>query len=169
MNNTLPIVDITDNETGCCPKFHAEDWDGLEVKLDQEQFVKVETKSLFFIPLNMGKVMQKVQTAIQENGAEDKDRYLMLSKDMSPFKAQHYIKVSKPVPGYETKSILGTFQTKVYDAEYRELPKLIKKFDQELTENGHHVLDRYAFYTTCPNCAKHYGHNYIVLFHKISD
>ncbi|MHB8097656.1 MAG: hydrolase [Erysipelotrichaceae bacterium] len=27
----------------------------------------------------------------------------------------------------------------------------------------------FVFYTTCPNCAKVYGHNYVVLFGKLDE
>ncbi len=42
------------------------------------------------------------------------------------------------------------------------------EFEGLLKKKGYNSNDMMAFYTTCPKCASHYGHNYIVLFSKVS-
>ena len=49
----------------------------------------------------------------------------------------------------------------------KDISKWIKTFQVDLKTNNETFYDLYIFYTTCPNCAKIYGHNYVVLFGRI--
>ncbi|GAA0182508.1 hypothetical protein SH2C18_48760 [Clostridium sediminicola] len=169
MNNTnqLPIMNLGDNETGCCPRFVPEPWDEKTFVFDNVLFAKASTRSFFYMPLNLGKVMTRSQELIDQAKAVDKDRYMILSQDVSKWKANHYFKVSDNVPGMEMEKLSGTFMTKVFDAEYRDFPKLIQKLKSYIKEQGHEMKDFFVFYTTCPKCAKHYGKNYMVFFGRI--
>lgn len=59
INNSLPIIDYSDNETGCCPKFRPENWDEKIFNFDELKFIKASTKSFMHMPINMGSVMTK--------------------------------------------------------------------------------------------------------------
>jgi hypothetical protein len=61
----------------------------------------------------------------------------------------------------------GNYITKVFEGPYKDEPKWMKAFSAYASEQGYTLDDVYAFYTTCPKCAKHYGKNYVVLFGKI--
>ena len=59
--NQLPAYDMSDSPTGCCPRFNSGIWDDQELHLKDKLFVKAETKSAMHIPLNMGRVFERVQ------------------------------------------------------------------------------------------------------------
>jgi len=43
----------------------------------------------------------------------------------------------------------------------------MKEMDKWLAESGRKAEKYYFYYTTCPKCAKKYGHNYIVVITQI--
>ncbi len=120
------------------------------------------------MPINMGSVMTKTFGAIQGAKAETTEQYLILSKDISSWKSDHYFLVASDVPSYENLALNGNYYAKVYDGAFKELPKWMNEFEELLKSRGYSSHDMMAFYTTCPKCAIHYGHNYIVLFSKVS-
>ena len=165
---SLPIMDLTDNETGCCPRFYPEAWDNKTFEFDNLLFAKVTTRSVFHLPLNMNAVFTKAMAAIDSVQAHDPDRYLILSRDVSMWKAEHYFSVIKDVPGLNMVRLNGTYMTKVFDGDFRKLPKMIQATETFIHENGQEMKEQFAFYTTCPKCSKHYGHNYIVIFGRVA-
>lgn len=96
-------------------------------------FAKASTKSLFYMPLNLGKVFTNVQKkAIDRSHANLESGYLTLSQDVSKWKADHYFHVSKEVPELEMVRMSGTFMTKVFNANFKQFPELIKKNSKPL-------------------------------------
>ena len=168
INNSLPIIDYSDNETGCCPKFHPENWDEKIFNFDELKFIKASTKSFMYMPINMSSVMTKTMADIHNAKAETTEQYLILSKDVSKWKCDHYFLVASDVPSYENLALNGNYYAKVYDGAFKELPKWMTEFEGLLKKKGYNSNDMMAIYTTCPKCASHYGHNYIVLFSKVS-
>lgn len=166
--SNVPIMDYTDNETGCCPRFHPEDWDEKYFKFDGMRFIKASTRSFMYMPLNMNRIMSETMEAIQKAGSESKERYLILSQDISKWRCDHLFLIDGDVPGYESQSLEGTYFAKVYDGAFKEMPKWIQDFNKKLASNNLATNNLYTFYTTCPECSKHYGHNYVVLFGRIS-
>lgn len=160
----LPIMNYEDNETGCCPRFHPDDWDNKVFNLDNYKFVKSTSKSIFHIPVNLSKVMTETMNSISNANVEDKDRYLILSQDKSMWSTDHYFLISKEAPSLDVVSLKGNYITKVYEGPYSNFPKWMADFDDYLQAEGYFSKEFYAFYTTCPKCAKHYGANYVVLF-----
>ena len=75
---------MSDNPTGCCPKFKPEGWDGQDLHFDNKLFAYAKTKSVGHIPLNMGKVFSKTFKAIEDAGAQNMDQFIVLSHDKSP-------------------------------------------------------------------------------------
>ncbi|MCT4631134.1 MAG: hypothetical protein N4A76_00185 [Firmicutes bacterium] len=167
----LPKIDISDSETGCCPRFHPKDWDEKLFRFNGLQFAMASSKNFLHMPINLGRVMKKSMNKITEANAHDPDRYLVLSQEVSNWKSNHYFLVTDYVPTMDMVIITGTFLTKAYAAEYKEVAKLIKKFKYFITKQGYQYSeeDLYVFYTTCPQCAEHYGENYMVFFQKIED
>lgn len=163
----IPKINLGDNETGCCPRFHPEEWHNQVIRMNKIPFVKAKSRSFMYMPLNLGKVMTKTMKAIESEDAMPKDRYLVLSKDLSPWKCEHYFMVSKPLQKLNTDHITGEFYLRTYDGPYKNMPHWIDAFKKEANEQGYHLKDIFYFYTTCPKCAEVYGHNYVVLFGKI--
>lgn len=165
--NEIPFIDVTNSETGCCPVFDPEPWDNKMFILEEMKFAKASTRSLFYMPLNLGSVFTKAQAKIDKAHANIESGYLILSQDVSKWKANHYFRVNKDVPGLEMTNLSGRFITRVFDSEYKDFPKLIKELESQIKNEGHVMKDFMVFYTTCPKCAKHYGHNHLVFFGRI--
>lgn len=160
--NTLPALDASENPTGCCPRFKPEGWDLRHLHFDEKLFVRAETRSLAHIPVNMGKVFERVQAQMEASGAFDPDDVIVLSRDLSPWKAEHYFAVSKPVDGEEMTTLSGDFITKVFEGPYREARDWMVQMEKVVEDEGKQPSEIYFFYTTCPKCAKVYGKNYVV-------
>ena len=75
--------------------------------------------------------------------------------------------VTKEVPEAENVRLSGTFISKVFDGPYNRIPKYIKEMEQYVRVLGKESNKYYFYYTTCPKCAKKYGHNYIVAFSEV--
>lgn len=165
--NALPKYDMSDNPTGCCPKFKSEGWDEQELHFKDKLFVKATTRSIFHIPLNMGSVYPNTFKAIEEAQAHSDDDFIVLSYDPSPWKGEHYFSVTKDVPEQEMVRMNGDYITKVFEGPYKNAPIWEKEMESFVKAKGKKVEKTYFFYTTCPKCAKYYGENYLVAVSKI--
>lgn len=167
MATPLPSMDLSDNPTGCCPRFHAEPWDHQDFTLEGMKFIKASTRSFLYMPLNMGSVMARTQKDIDAAGARTQDRYLILSRDVSLWKADHYFLVTHEVPGYEQVTLPGVFHARVFEGPFQQMGRWYKTIEAEMKSAGSPMREVYAFYTTCPKCAKTYGKNYVVLMARL--
>jgi hypothetical protein len=159
--NEIPPYDMADNETGCCPRFHPEPWDGQELHFEDKLFVRATTVSLFHIPLNMGSIFTRTQEAIRKAQAEPAS-FIVLSHELSPWRAEHLFAVAAEVPEAEMVRLSGDFLTKVFEGPYRDAPKWCATMSEYAVSKGKTPGTQYLFYTACPGCAKHYGKNYVV-------
>ncbi len=98
----------------------------------------------------------------------EKEEILLLFTDPNPFRTELYLSVTDVVPDAQNTSLTGTFMGKVFEVDYKELPKFIKQMDNKFVESGIKVNDHYVHYAYCPKCAKEAGHNYMVLFAKLN-
>ena len=160
--NQLPHYDQSVNTTGCCPKFNPEGWDGQELRFKDKPFVRAETRSAMHIPLNMGSVFARVQGGMEKADAFDEDDFIVLSHDLSPWKAEHFFAVTKPLPGEEMTTLSGDYITKVFEGPYREAKHWNEEMQDLVRAKGKEPKRVMFFYTTCPKCAKSYGKNYVV-------
>lgn len=165
--NALPKYDASDNPTNCCPRFNPEGWDDQELHFRDKLFLKVKTRSIFHIPINIGSVFPKTITAIDKSKAQHKDDLIVLSYDPSPWTGEHYFSVVKDLPGYEMVRLTGDYLTKVYEGPYKKTPKWTNEMEGLVKGKGKQVKKTYFFYTTCPKCAKFYKINYIVAVSEI--
>ncbi len=160
--NALPSFDDSDNPTGCCPKFNPQGWDGQELHFKNKDFIRATTKSAMHIPLNMGHVFERVQNNMTEAGAYRTDNYIVLSRDLSPWKAEHLFAVSAMVTNEEQVKLTGDYLTKVFEGPYRKAKDWYAELQAVADDKGATEDEVYFFYTTCPKCAKAYGKNYVV-------
>ena len=160
--NQLPKYDLSDNPTNCCPRFLPEPWDQKELHFKNKLFVKAKTISLFHIPLNLSSVFRRTFEKFEQAGALDTDNLVVLSKEISPWSAEHYFSVSKEVPSTDNTLLSGLYLTKVFEGPYKNAPKWSQKMYNFAAESGKMIKQHYFFYTTCPRCAKYYGKNYVV-------
>jgi hypothetical protein len=70
--------------------------------------------------------------------------------------------VNHEVPGADNVRLSGTYFSKVFDGPFNEVPQYIREMDIHLNSEGKLARKYYFYFTTCPKCAKKYGHNYIV-------
>lgn len=166
--NTLPKYDMTDNPTGCCPRFQPEEWDDQKLHFEDKLFVRAKTRSVGHIPMNMGSVFGKTFKAIEQAGANSNDDFIVMSRELSAWSAEHLFSVTKDVPEQDMVRLSGDFLTKVFEGPYKEVPRWQEQQSQILKERGKEPAEFYFFYTTCPKCAKIYGKNYVVALAGIS-
>ncbi len=165
--NQLPPYDRTDNPTGCCPQFRPVPWDNRHVRFENKPFVRASTISLFHLPLNMGSVFGKTFAAIQRAHAEG-GGFIVLSHEESPWHAEHLFAVDHDVPGADMVHLTGDFVTKVFDGPFSEARAWCNELEKLVRSQGKQPGAQYFFYTTCPRCAKVYGHNYVVGFAQLA-
>lgn len=166
--NALPKYDASDNPTNCCPRFKSEGWDGAELHFEDKLFVKAKTRSIFHVPINMSSVYPKTFADIEQAGALDNDNFIVLSHDPSAWIGEHYFAVTKDVPGHEMVRMSGDFITKVFEGPYKNAPIWLKEMEEFVKSKGKQVKKTYFFYTTCPDCAKVYGENYLVAVSEVA-
>ena len=160
--NALPKYDMTDNPTGCCPRFHPENWDNQDLHFRDKLFVRAKTRSLAHIPLNMGPVFRKTFRAMEDADAQSDTNFIVLSRDQSAWSAEHLFAANKEAPQKEMVRVTGDFVTKVFEGPYKEVRRWCEQLSESIEAEGKHVKKTYFFYTTCPKCAKTYGKNYVV-------
>lgn len=160
--NALPKYDDSVNETGCCPRFNPEGWDGQELHFREKPFLRATSRSVMHVPVNMGSVFARVQRNMEEAGAADMNDFIVLSRDLSPWQGEHLFAASAKVPGEEAVTLSGDFVTKVFEGPYREARHWHETMLELARSRGSTADEVWFFYTTCPKCAKHYGKNYVV-------
>jgi hypothetical protein len=165
----------------CCAKFDKERYHEKEWVWENKHFVKESTWCFLYMPLNfsgmMNRATEKINMANASMPADDEECCLVLCDMRSPWNCNAYFRVTKEdVPGAEMKIMSGTFLTKVYEGPYQNMGSWVEDMKNYVkTKKGaDFFFDRinncemYAYYTTCPGCAKKYGNNYVVLFAKVA-
>jgi hypothetical protein len=160
--NKVPHFDDSINTTGCCPKFNPEGWEGVALHFQDKPFARATSRSLMYVPMNMGQVFGRVNESMQNAGAYNPKDIIVLSRAVSRWEDEHLFAISKPVPDEEAVTLSGDFVTKVFEGPYREMEHWLKDMQALAKEHGGTGDDIYFFYTTCPKCAKSYGQNYVV-------
>jgi len=154
----------------CCPKFNPELWNEKIFEWKNKLFIRKDLPQILHMPLPgmIETMITKAWKMIEDAGANpEKKDFLWLCYDPSPWKCENYIHVTKEVPGVENVTLSGTFITKVFDGPYSDAPRWIEKMDKFLAIQNKKAQKYYFYYTTCPKCAKKWGHNYVVVFAKI--
>jgi len=161
------MTNQTPTPTGCCEPFNPEPWQDKEITWTNKLFVKDHVTSFLHIPLNMGaKIIKNVQ--LIEKAAAKSPYQLMLTDEKSLWGSDIYIDVAKEVPGAQMATLSGTFLTKVFEGPYQNVGKWAQEMQHYVQAKGKDLKKLYFSYTTCPNCAKAYGKNYVVLFAQVS-
>lgn len=148
--------------TGCCPRFEPAAWDEADVRFEDRRFVKDRVRSLFHVPLNFGRVMQRSIARIDAAGARDPEMLTLTDED-SPWGSDVYISVSKEVPGATNVRLSGNYICRVFEGPYKDIRKWMQQMRDYAAAHGKQLKRLLVYYTTCPKCAKVYGRNYVVL------
>jgi hypothetical protein len=154
----------------CCPKFDPEPWDGRTHTWNDKLFVRDSVRQILHrpFPSSMKKTIGRLWQEAEGSGAAPKtEDFLLLAYDPSPWRSELYMGVTREVPGADNVRLSGTYISKVFDGPYNSPPKWIKEMDRFLELKGKKARKYLFYFTTCPRCAKIYGHNYAVVFAQI--
>jgi len=160
--NAVPPLHQEDNPTGCCPRFHPEDWEGVELEFRDKLFARATVHSAMHIPLDMGKVFTRVNTRMQDAGAFDADDFIVVSRELSAWKSEHLFACTTALTGEEMTRLSGKFVTKVFEGPFSQAQSWHETMKAMAHSHGRDDGEVWFYYTTCPKCAKTYGKNYVV-------
>lgn len=161
--------DLTES-TICCPEFDLSRWDNKKFIWNEKLFLKDSVPEFLHMPLP--KMYEKAITGMWEKAnvagvVPDPKDFLLLAHDPSPFKGELLMAITQEIWNEECVKLSGTFMTKVFDGPYNKIPKYIKEMNQYLASLKLAAKKYYFYYAYCPECAKKYGHNYIVAFAEV--
>ncbi len=159
----------SDNDT-CCLEFDPAPWDGVSHEWSEKRFIKDSIPQILHIPLPSmyrRKLTRMWDLATAAGAAPEMKDFLFLAYDPSPWKSELYLAVTAEVPGADNVKLSGRFYSKVFDGPPNAVPKWIKEMDRYLAEQQEHAARYYFYFTTCPRCAKKYGHNYVVTLAEV--
>lgn len=155
----------TNQDPLCCPQFDPAPWDDKIIEWENKRFVKDSVFTLFYMPLNFGSVIQRMNKQVEAAGATMPD-YLSLSDHTSMWNMDLYLAVDKEVQGAENVTLSGKFFCKVYEGQYRDSGKWCKEYDNLAKSKNLKIKKLYLWYTTCPKCARKFGKNFVVIIGK---
>jgi hypothetical protein len=168
MSTQTPKTYTTVNETGCCAVPNIDGWQRTVIDFENVRFIRLHTRSMMFVPLNMDQIMTKLQQIAEAAEATmPPEEAMVLSRDLSPWRAEQLYAVSKPVPGADNVVLDGKFASLVFEGDYSKAKDWRDEMVKYSMELGHKADEIYFFYTTCPKCAEHYGKNYVVGLAKL--
>lgn len=150
----------------CCPKFDPAPWDGKIFEWDNKKFIKDKVFTMFYIPMNFGAVIKRMNAKVENAGAQVED-WLCLSDHTSKWNMDLYLAVDKDVPGAQKATLSGKFVSKVYEGDFKDTGKWCQDFEEYVKNKDLELGKMYMWYTTCPKCAKKYGKNYVVIVGKV--
>jgi hypothetical protein len=153
------------NKESCCPPFDPTPWDEKTFRWKDKQFIKDKVFSVFYMPMNFGGVMKRLDGKVRKAGGTMPDE-LCLSDHTSKWNMDVYLAVDKEIPDVENVTLSGDFLSKVYEGPYKDTGKWCKDFEAFSRSKNLDINKWYMWYTTCPKCAKKYGKNYVVILGK---
>lgn len=153
-------------EPECCPKFDPTPWDGKIMEWNNKRFIQDKVCTLFYMPLNFGSAMVRLNKALENNNASCQD-WLCLSDHTSMWNMNLLLAVDKEIADAKNVTMSGKFLCKVYEGPFKDTGKWCKDYAAFVKSQGFTYEKMYMWYTTCPKCAKKYGKNYVVILGKI--
>jgi hypothetical protein len=149
----------------CCHKFDPKPWDGKTFVWKNKTFVKDRVFTFFYIPLNFGSAMKRLDENVRKAGA--KTDGVCLSDHTSKWSMNVYLAVDREIPGAENVTLNGKFLSKVYEGPFQDTGKWCKDFEAYAKSRKLAIKKLYMWYTTCPKCAKKYGKNYVAVVAEV--
>lgn len=146
----------------CCPKFDPALWDEKIFEWNNKKFIKDKVFTLFYMPVNFGRVMTRLCKKFDEVGAIMTDG-ILLSDHTSKWNMDIYLAADKEIPNLKNVFLSGKFLSKVYEGNFKDTGKWMKDYENYAKNKGITIQKIYMWYTTCPKCAKKYGKNYVVV------
>jgi hypothetical protein len=157
---------MSQEDQTCCPKFDPKQWDGKVLEWKNKRFIRDKVRTAFFMPLNFGAVMKRLDKKVRSAGATMPDS-LCLSDHTSKWNMDVYLAVDREIPGAENVILGGTYLSKVYEGPFKDTAKWCKDFEAYAKAQNHDIVKWFMWYTTCPKCAKKYGKNFVAIIAQI--
>jgi len=154
------------DSTVCCPQFDPKPWDEKILEWENKKFIRDHVFTFFFMPMNFGKVMKRLDEKVRKAGASIPD-WLCLSDHTSKWNMDVYLAVDKEIPDAENTTISGKFLSKVYEGPFKNTAEWCKDFENNAKSKGLNIKKWFMWYTTCPKCAKKYGKNYVAIVSQV--
>jgi NMD protein affecting ribosome stability and mRNA decay len=158
------------HEKECCPKFNPQPWQKVTHQWNDKPFLFATIPQFLHMPLPWmyRRVISRMWQRAQGLGiAPDVKDFLLFAYDPSPWKSELYLAAMKDIPEKDITKLSGTFVSMVFDGPYSGVPKFMKEMDGYLRSTNQTSKKYFFYYTTCPKCAKKYGHNYIVALAQV--
>lgn len=155
-----------EKEQECCPQFNPEPWHNQIIEWDKKKFVKEKICTFFYMPLNFGQKMRKLDRIVTQAGGTFSGA-MGLSDHTSKWNMDIYLATDKEIPGLENTTLSGKFFSRVYEGPFRDTDKWCRDFEDNAKGRGLQVKKWYMWYTTCPKCAKKYGKNYVAIIGQV--
>ncbi len=150
----------------CCLEFDPVPWNDKILEWDKKHFIKDKVFTLFYMPVNFGTVMRRIDGKIRKAGAEIPDK-LCLSDHTSKWNMDIYCAVDKEIAVAENTTLSGKFYSRVYEGPFKDTGKWCKDFEDAAKSKGFDIKKWFMWYTTCPKCAKKYGKNYVAILSQV--
>ncbi|MDD3877782.1 MAG: hypothetical protein PHT69_14270 [Bacteroidales bacterium] len=162
------MENLNQNTQECCPEFKPELWRDIILEWSNKKFIKDSICTMFYMPLNFGKVMRRMDKKLKKSGASTPDS-LCLADHTSMWNMDVYLAVDKDVDDAKNVTLNGKFFSRVYEGNFKDTGIWIKDFEKEAKTRAYTTSKLYMWYTTCPKCAKKYGKNYVVIIGKVEN
>ena len=94
---------------------------------------------------------------------------MILTHEASPWYSICLVAITKPVTGVDTTTLSGTFIAKVFEGSYRRMADWYRRLIDYVESRGWLPVRTYFYYTTCPDCARIYGKNYVVGIEQVEE
>lgn len=150
----------------CCPEFDPTKWDDRILEWTGKRFVKDHVCTLFYMPLNFGKVMTRLVEKANAAGAQMPDS-ICLSDHTSKWNMDLYLETDREIPNSENTTLSGRYYCKVYEGPFKDTGKWCADFETTAKAKGYAPKRLLMWYTTCPKCAKKYGKNYVAILGEV--
>ena len=119
----------------CCPPFNPVNWDDKLVEWKDKTFIKDHVRTVFYMPLNFGSVMKRLDKHVQKAEAKMPD-WLGLSDHTSSWNMDIYLAVDKLIPDADNVSLSGNYYFKVYEGAFNDTGKWCQDFEHHIQSKG---------------------------------
>jgi hypothetical protein len=119
----------------CCPPFDPIPWDDQTFEWKNKQFIKDKVCTLFYMPMNFGGVMKRLDRKITSAGAIIPDN-LGLSDHTSKWNMDLYLAVDKEIPEADNTTLSGKFYSKVFEGPFRDTGKWMSDYENLAKSKG---------------------------------
>lgn len=154
------------NNIECCPEFNPNDWQDKILDWDNKLFIKENVFTLFYIPINFGGTMKKLDKLATKSNAKVLDN-ICLSDHTSKWKMEVLLAVDKKIENAQNIELSGKYYCRIYEGNFKETGNWCKDYEAIKAAKGYKANKLFMWYTTCPKCAKKYGKNYVGIISKI--